>query len=152
MEANVAPSPAALLLPPALLSPPDGSWRHVCGSAASSHVNRRVSPPAACQNPLNLSLLGFTSAACKVLAKVLREREKEKPQADGGRRGEARSWCSVGVSGGSTASLKPLQPPPVGLWRITAAELCRRAEKARLRSSPAGSQRPLGAKTPKSCS
>lgn len=119
-----------------LLPSPDGSWRHVCGSAASSHVNRRVSPPAACQNPLNLSLLGFTPAACKVLAKVLREREKEKPQADGGRRGKACSWRSA-------------------CWFLedySSRTLCRRAEKPRLRASPAGPQRPRGAKTPKCCS
>lgn len=88
-------SPSCLSLLP---SSPEGSWRHVCGSAASSRVNRRVSPPAACQTPLNLSLLGSSAAACKVLAKVFQERVGgEKPQADWGWRGKACLWRSLGV-------------------------------------------------------
>lgn len=135
-----------------LPSSPDDSWRHVCGSAGSSYVNRRVLPPAACQTLLNLSLLGFSPAACKVLAKVL---GGGGPQAEWGWRGKACLWPSVGVlrinhqpETIKTSVCLHFWGLYIWMWlmlvfrRVSSRFSCYRAVKPHQWSSPAGSQHP----------
>lgn len=80
-------------------SPLIGCQRHVCGSAGSSHVNRRALPPASCQNPsiCHFPRVSWCFAACKVLAKVLKGENLRQSEARDGRDVVEGLRCSVGV-------------------------------------------------------